>query len=624
MEQSRGDKSGNFGLPAIKPSDVLVISREKRTALENTLSEQLKDGNFTAAVRSLDTLVDSGICPSDIACNKLINGLVSEAKLFHVIWHVYLLAKAQGVLLRYHAHQAVLSSATRARQHNSALVVFQAMKASGLKPNVITYCTIISSLARSKQPALIRTGRRLWSELRTSGLELDAAAYRTGANMCVESGDLPAAQGVIGEMRAAGVSPDTQTYNILMKGYARGGMLSQLPNLVADMQMEGLALNRVSYTTLVEGYANAGQLSTAESWAAAAVVCNAPSAGASGDWLHTALVKARVQAGDLPAAEAQLQKMISTGDSPPLAAWSQVIDGYVHAGQLKDAREVLKRMQRTDVQINAQCWNILMRGYADRGGAGRHGVLWCIRQMEQSGVGPDTSSFNTLMAAALKQGDTCAAFKYHEELRSRNCSPDVVTFTILMKAHSHMRDIAKVTEVFRQLDVDSKDLVDLVALSAYIDALCKAGHIQQASRLLKRANNLAASAGLPPPLTAHSAVMSGHARRRDFVSASKALQDFIDLGGTPNARMYNTLVDTAMRMGDYNKALQVVRAMENRGHTLDRSRFKDLFTELCRREQSTAGIDNSQTEEVPKDVPNEALERFKWLLGLKNTYYSQH
>ncbi len=39
---------------------------------------------------------------------------------------------------------------------------------------------------------------------------------RAGVNICVESGDLPAAQGVVSAMRAAGLPPDLRAYNILV------------------------------------------------------------------------------------------------------------------------------------------------------------------------------------------------------------------------------------------------------------------------------------------------------------------------------------------------------------------------------------------------------------------------
>ncbi len=68
----------------------------------------------------------------------------------------------------------------QARQAARVLATFQGLHAAGYKPNVVTHCATISALAGSRQAPLLRTGRRLWAELRLSGLPLDLAAYRIG------------------------------------------------------------------------------------------------------------------------------------------------------------------------------------------------------------------------------------------------------------------------------------------------------------------------------------------------------------------------------------------------------------------------------------------------------------
>lgn len=49
-----------------------------------------------------------------------------------------------------------------------------------MQPNVVTYCSMISGLARSRQQRFVRSAHKLWRELERSGQHLDAAAYRTG------------------------------------------------------------------------------------------------------------------------------------------------------------------------------------------------------------------------------------------------------------------------------------------------------------------------------------------------------------------------------------------------------------------------------------------------------------
>ncbi len=68
----------------------------------------------------------------------------------------------------------------QAGQYGSALRAFEDIKAAGMQPNVVTYCSMISGLARSRQQRFVRSAYKLWRELERSGQHLDAAAYRTG------------------------------------------------------------------------------------------------------------------------------------------------------------------------------------------------------------------------------------------------------------------------------------------------------------------------------------------------------------------------------------------------------------------------------------------------------------
>lgn len=68
----------------------------------------------------------------------------------------------------------------QAGRYGNALRAFDGIKAAGMQPNVVTYCSIISALTRSRHPGFVKTAHRLWKELQRSGQHLDAAAYRTG------------------------------------------------------------------------------------------------------------------------------------------------------------------------------------------------------------------------------------------------------------------------------------------------------------------------------------------------------------------------------------------------------------------------------------------------------------
>jgi hypothetical protein len=64
-------------------------------------------------------------------------------------------------------------------------------------------------------------------------------------------------------------------------------------------------------------------------------------------------------------------------------------------------------------------------------------------------------------------------------------------------------------------------------------------------------------AGQPPPIHAFGAVVCAYARQRQLEPALETVRRFYDLGGTPDAAMFDVLVDLAVRTGQFKRAMQV-------------------------------------------------------------------
>ena len=65
------------------------------------------------------------------------------------------------------------------------------------------------------------------------------------------------------------------------------------------------------------------------------------------------------------------------------------------------------------------------------------------------------------------------------------------------------------------------------------------------------------SAGEPPPQQAYGALIAGYARTRDIDSALAALRTFHSVGGVPDTRMFDVLIDVCIKQGEFKRALQV-------------------------------------------------------------------
>ena len=201
----------------------------------------------------------------------------------------------------------------------------------------------------------------------------------------------------------------------------------------------------------------------------------------------------------------------------------------------------------------------------------------------------------------------------------------------------------------------------------------------------KRATRVWEHAGLPPPLEAYGALVAGYARRKDADMALSALQDFFELGGQPDAQMFDTVLDVCVRTGRFRRAMQVcdspccafssigrmvllkIAAPRPIASSAQESPFADHHLPLpesrsaCMRanapvlasgpqaelqyvqvvramEASDKHVDKARIKSVLEDMMrrqglvesrnkrqtrNEGLERLKFWLGIPNRYYSE-
>lgn len=58
-------------------------------------------------------------------------------------------------------------------------------------------------------------------------------------------------------------------------------------------------------------------------------------------------------------------------------------------------------------------------------------------------------------------------------------------------------------------------------------------------------------------MEAYGALLAGYARRRNTEAALSALQEFVERGGTPDAQMFDTVVDLCVCTGEFKRAMQV-------------------------------------------------------------------
>ena len=130
-------------------------------------------------------------------------------------------------------------------------------------------------------------------------------------------------------------------------------------------------------------------------------------------------------------------------------------------------------------------------------GLSKNGAGWSkvrclelLKDMGSRGIKPNTSTFNTLISAAVSNDDQRSANKLFKLMVDLKVDPDRMTFTTIMKSFSDQRRPEECARIFEELDAWAFGGADKIAFNCLLGAHGKAGDLQQAeevyNRMLKR------------------------------------------------------------------------------------------------------------------------------------------
>lgn len=559
-------------------------------------------------MRSLSASHSAGLCSS---------------KRYNEAQQVYKVLRPRGYELKYNTYQSLVNCCLCLGDLEAALDVFRDLQNCGMAPNKVTYCGLISALGKqrrrgSRYPEL---AYELWQELRASADSLDAAAVRVGMKACVEVGRITEAEQLLAALQkeASPAARDVRTYNILLRGYAQAGNKAAMQGVMDHMQVAGVKPSCVTYNTLIDGHVRAGALAEAR-----ACMVAAKATGLELDaWSYTTLMKGCLQSGDLKAANGVLREMRGAGIKPTCITYSTLIDGHVRTGDLTVARQLLEVMIADGERPSAVTYNSLLRGYvASQQPDALQQALQVLDDMQRRGVSPAVDTFNTLMSAAVAAEDPNLALELHRRLQAAGLRPDGLTYTVLVQAHARLGQLTEAVGTFESLSRDKNASMDVAAYNAMVDAFARAGEMEAAERMLQSTCKFASQMGLPPPVEAFGAVVTGYVRLKLVAPAVDAVRRFHAAGGTPDVQMLDQLVDLCVRTGEFKVAMQAVRALELMGTEVDKDKYKSIVMEQMKRQSKGPKPGNGTgMQPTQKRRRSVHLERFKFWLGLPNTYY---
>lgn len=432
---------------------------------------------------------------------------------------------------------AIISANVKHGQHDGAIVLYQKMQQSAMKPDGHVFVATLKACANL--PAFT-TGQLVHAHVLDRFLEIDTVIANALIDMYSRCGALDDAFSVFSRLEKR----DVITWNSLIAGFVQQRHRKQASELVEHMLGSGLEPNIITWNTILAGYAQSGHTEEAltifgnmqqrTNWkpdlftfASVLKACASKGALYEGKWIHTQLIESGID----------LDVQVSNA----------IVDMYIKCGRMEDAYKEVHNLPARDVVT----WTAMISGYAQLGHV--NNAMQILLEMHQEGRKPDHFTFSSLVkactnATALNQGKLI-----HSYILESGFELDLYIRSALIDMYAKCASFECAYKLFGNLLKR-----DVVSWSALIGGLAMHGQYKSALQCV----DYMLQDGLQPNAVILLCLLSAcsHLGIADegeglFLSMTNAH------GIEPRVEHYNLVVDLLGRVGHMNKAEEILQSM---------------------------------------------------------------
>lgn len=326
--------------------------------------------------------------PNVFAWSEIISAHAKLGKSEEAI-KLYHLTRRSGLHLDGHIFVAVLQACASLQDLSQGKLIHKHVAESGLESNSFVACSLVDMYAQcAKLTDAFNVFKRVPAPARNVVLwNAMIAGY-------AQQGHIQIASKLLERMQQEGLHPNTETWNAVISGCARNGYAKEALNLLQWMQDGGIKPNNVTWNGMIAGFSQHG-----DAQEALRVFQQMQQVGMEPNQVtFISILKACFSVAALNFAKLVHAHMIERGCRLDAITWNSMIKMYTRCGSLDEAREVFDRLPERGVEA----WNSMILGYAHHS---KHELtLTCFENMRHDGVDPDLVTFTSLLSACSHLG----------------------------------------------------------------------------------------------------------------------------------------------------------------------------------------------------------------------------
>ena len=446
-----------------------------------------------------------------------------------------------------------------------------------LGPDVITYNTVIKGLSlqlnekkqTSENRVILNKTFKTMKEISSSGLKPNEITYNSVLDACVKAQELDLAFDYFDKMKAEGFQPDNFTYSTIIKGIKNQH----------SQNFREFRSNQESQIELDRGFLGA-------SLEKANPVINSKPPGLSGrqaynldkvfeiltsvkqeyyfkpdEVLFNCVIDACIKFKNLPKALEVFNEMVNLGLKPSAITYGLLFRGYGAAKQFDNVLKIYKKMQEDQATTNEITFGYLIDACIK---CGRYDqAMHFFKLMRQDpNIKGNANIYNLLLKGFISSKDFDQAFEVFNLMQQNTeVQMNLVTYNTMLECAIKSNRPTEFHKIYDDIITKGKVQPDLVTCSTYVKGLSKFGQVAKALNIY---DYLIKEKSFKIDEVLFNSLLHGLQKAKEFDKALKIYQDMLDHGIKPSHVTYGTLIKIyadQMRTEEALKLFEQVKAM---------------------------------------------------------------
>ncbi|XP_055818973.1 pentatricopeptide repeat-containing protein At5g48730, chloroplastic isoform X1 [Solanum dulcamara] len=269
----------------------------------------------------------------------------------------------------------LIKSCLQVYDFDKVQILLSDMECMGIKPNTVTYNTLIDSYGKAKRFKEMES--TLVEMLRRRDCKPDVWTMNSTLRAFGGSGQIEMMEKCYEKFQSAGIEPSIKTFNILLDSYGKTENYEKMGAVMEFMQKYHFSWTIVTYNIVIDAFG---------------------------------------RAGDLKQMEFLFRLMQSERIKPNCVTLCSLVRAYGKAGKAEKLGAVLRFIENSDVALDTVFFNCLVDAY---------GMMGCftelkgvLEMMERSGCKPDKITYRSMIKAYSVNGMTSKAAELRNLLAS--------------------------------------------------------------------------------------------------------------------------------------------------------------------------------------------------------------